>query len=199
MAKPPPYSNWLESEFGQLVDDLDLDPARKRFLRSRWLDQLVWTESKAARARNRYYALRLTTLIGALLVPALATLDPQDDTLHNAVRIATWVVGLVVAISAAIEGFFHYGDRWRTYRRTAELLKTEGWLFLQLSGRYSANGSTHAAAYPAFALRVEELIQANVDTYLLKVTAEEADKKKERHGGDGDRQRQRREEADSAG
>ena len=62
-------------------------------------------------------------------------------------RIATWVVGLVVAISAAIE-FFHYGDRWRTYRRTAELLKTEGWLFLQLSGRYSANGSTHAAAYP---------------------------------------------------
>lgn len=191
MAKPPPYPDWLKSEFGQLVDDLDLEPARKRFLRSRWLDQVVWTESKAARARNRYYGLRLTTLVGALLVPALATLDPQDASLHNAARIATWAVGLVVATSAAVEGFFHYGDRWRTYRRTAELLKTEGWLFLQLSGRYSASGSTHAAAYPSFALRVEELIQADVDTYLSKVAAENVEKKKERHGSDGERQRHR--------
>jgi uncharacterized protein DUF4231 len=195
VTKPPSYPDWLKGEFGQLVDDLDLEPSRKRFLRSRWLDQVVWTEVKAARARNLYYGLRLTTLVGALLVPALATLDPQDASLHTTVRIATWVVGLVVAISAAIEGFFHFGERWRTYRRTAELLKTEGWLFLQLSGRYSANGSTHAGAYPAFALRVEELIQADVDTYLLKVAAE--DKKKESQGSDGDRQR--RKEANPAG
>ena len=195
MTKPPSYPDWLKGEFGQLVDDLDLDPSRKRFLRSRWLDQVVWTESKAASARNRYYALRLTTLVGALLLPAIATLDPQDATQHDAARIATWVIGLVVAISAAVEGFFHFGDRWRNYRRTAELLKTEGWLFLQLSGRYNTNGSTHAAAYPAFALRVEELIQADVDTYLLKVAAE--DKKKGHHGGDGDRQRHK--EANPAG
>jgi uncharacterized protein DUF4231 len=196
VTKPPSYPDWLKGEFGQLVDDLDLEPPRKRFLHSRWLDQVVWTERKAARARNLYYGLRLTTLVGALLVPALATLDPQDASLHTAVRIATWVVGLVVAISAAIEGFFHFGDRWRTYRRTAELLKTEGWLFLQLSGRYGVNGSTHAGAYPMFALRVEELIQADVDTYLSKVVAEEK-KKKEPHAGDGDRQR--RKEANSAG
>lgn len=193
MTKPPSYPDWLRGEFGQLVDDLDLEPPRKRFLRSRWLDQVVWLESKAGRARNWYYALRLTTLVGALLVPALATLDPQDDSLHNAVRITTWVVGLVVAISAAVEGFFHFGDRWRTYRRTAELLKTEGWLFLQLSGEYGANGATHAAAYPTFAFRVEELIQADVDTYLRKVAAEAGEKKKEPHGD-----RQRREEANPA-
>jgi Protein of unknown function (DUF4231) len=199
VAKPPSYPDWLRGEFGQLVDDLDLEPPRKRFLRSRWLDQVVWTEAKAAQARNRYYGLRLTTLVGALIVPALATLDPADDTAKNAARIATWVVGLVVATSAAIEGFFHYGERWRTYRRTAELLKTEGWLYLQLSGRYSASGATHATVYPMFALRVEELIQADVDTYLTKVAAEdgEARKKKESEAGHGDRPR--REEAEPAG
>lgn len=197
MAKPPPYPDWLKREFGQLVDDLDLEPSRKRFLRSRWLDQVVWTESKAVRARNRYYALRLTTLVGALILPALATLDPQDDSLHNAVRIATWVVGLVVAISAAVEAFFRFGDRWRSYRRTAELLKTEGWLFLQLSGRYGANGSTHAEAYPTFALRVEELIQSDVDRYLTKVAVEDVEKKKSPQGSDGERQRGK--EANPAG
>ena len=188
MAKPPPYPDWLKREFGQLVDDLDLEPPRKRFLRSRWLDQVVWLEGKAGRARNWYYALRLTTLVGALLLPALAAIDPQDDSLHNAVRIATWVVGLVVAISAAIEGFFHFGERWRNYRRTAELLKTEGWLYLQLSGRYGTNGATHAEAYPLFALRVEELIQADVDRYLAKVAVEQAEKKPQ---ADGDRQRRK--------
>ena len=156
---------------------------------------LAW---RPGRSRNRYYALRLTTLVGALLVPALATLDPADGTAKNVVRVATWIVGLVVATSAAIEGFFHYGDRWRTYRRTAELLKTEGWLYLQLSGRYSANGATHADVYPVFALRVEELIQADVDTYLTKVTAEDAETRKqhdsEASGGD----RQRRKEATPA-
>lgn len=193
MTKPPPYPDWLKAEFGQLVDDLDLEPQRKRLLRSRWLDQVAWLEGKAGRSRNRYYALRLTTLVGALLVPALATLDPADGTAKNVVRVATWIVGLVVATSAAIEGFFHYGDRWRTYRRTAELLKTEGWLYLQLSGRYSANGATHADVYPVFALRVEELIQADVDTYLTKVTAEDAETRKQ-HGSeasDGDRQRRK--------
>jgi uncharacterized protein DUF4231 len=192
VTKPPSYPDWLKGEFGQLVDDLDLEPQRKRFLRSRWLDQVAWTEGKAGRARNRYYGLRLTTLVGALLVPALATLDPADDTAKNAVRVATWVVGLVVATSAAVEGFFHYGERWRTYRRTAELLKTEGWLYLQLSGRYSADGATHADVYPMFALRVEELIQADVDTYLTKVAAEDGEaRKKESKANDGDRQRRK--------
>ena len=180
VAKERSYSQWLAAEFGSLIDDVDVDERRRRFLKSRWLDQVVWTEKKAGRARNRYYALRLITLVGALLVPALVTLDPKDDTLHDAVRVATWAVSLVVAISAALEQFFHFGDRWRNYRRTAELLKSEGWLYLQLSGPYGVNGATHAAAYPAFAVRVEELLHADVDTYLTKIVVERD--AKEKHG-----------------
>jgi uncharacterized protein DUF4231 len=180
VAKPPPYPDWLKREFGQLVDDLDLEPSRKRFLKSRWLDQVIWTERKANRARNRYYLLRLTTVVGALLVPALVSLNPADESLDNAVRIATWVVSLVVAASAAVEQFFHFGDRWRNYRRTAERLKAEGWLYLQLSGPYDHNRATHEAAYSAFALRVEELIQSDVDAYLTEVAVEKEKKKGER-------------------
>jgi HEAT repeat protein len=54
----------------------------------------------------------------------------------------------------------------------------EGWLFLQLSGPYSADGATHAVAYSAFATRVEELIKADVDHYLTEV-AVEREKQKE--------------------
>jgi Protein of unknown function (DUF4231) len=172
MAKERSYSDWLKNEFGGLVDELGIDQQRKRFLKSRWLDQVIWTEGKAHQARNRYYLLRLTTIVGALLVPALVSLNPSDETLDDAVRIATWVVSLIVAASAAIEQFFHFGDRWRNYRRTAERLKAEGWLYLQLSGPYASNSATHETAYSAFAIRVEELLQADVDAYLTEVTVE---------------------------
>lgn len=185
MAKQSSYRDWLETEFSELIDGLDVDAQRKRYLKSRWLDQIVWTEGQAARARRRYHALRLITVIGALVVPALVTLDPADDALSDAVRIATWVVSLIVAISAAVEQFFHFGDRWRSYRRTAEQLKSEGWLYLQLGGGYGADGATHADAYPAFALRIEELLQADVDRFLTKITVDKEEKDRGERPGEG--------------
>lgn len=172
MARKRSYPQWLEREFGSLIEDLELEPQRKRFLRSRWLDQVIWLERKATRARNLYYGVRLTTVVGALLVPALVTVNFADDTLDSGVTAATWIVGLVVALSAALEQFFHFGDRWRSYRRTVERLKAEGWLFLQLSGRYAANGATHESAYPAFATRTERLLDADVDAFLTEVAVE---------------------------
>ena len=176
MAKKNEYAEWLKAEFGSLIEALDLDPRHKQFLKSRWLDQVVWVEGKANQARDRYYRLRLITVVGAVLLPALVSVSASGD-LGSGVRALTWAVSLVVAVSAAVEEFFRFGDRWRNYRLTAERLKTEGWLFFQLSGHYSADGSTHKDAYPVFAKRVEELIQADVDTYLTQVAVE---KKKEK-------------------
>ena len=172
MARKTSYPQWLERELDSLIEDLDLDAQRKRALRSRWLDQVLWLERKAARARNLYYALRITTLVGALLGPALVSLSLTDDTLDAAVAVATWIVSLIVAVTAALEQFFHFGDRWRSYRATVERLKAEGWLYLQLGGRYAANGSSHESAYPDFAARTERLLLADVDTFLTDVTVE---------------------------
>ena len=80
-----------------------------------------------------------------------------------------------MAVSAAVEGFFRYGERWRHYRRTAELLKTEGWQFLQLTGHYRRHAA-HALAYPLFASRVEDILQQDVDAYITTVAAEAADR-----------------------
>jgi hypothetical protein len=173
------YSDWLKAEFGGMIDDLDLQPTQKRFIRSRWLDQLAWYEAKANGARTRYYALRLTTVVGAVLVPALVTVNTTVSSLDVAARVATWIVSLVVAVSAAVEQFFRFGERWRHYRQAAELLKAEGWLFLQLGGAYGLNGATHDKIYAAFATRVEELIKSDVDVYLTQVAIEREKKEEE--------------------
>ena len=83
------------------------------------------------------------------------------DTLRNLFR----------ALPAAIEGFFRYGERWRHYRSIVERLKIEGWQFFQLSGQYRRQG-THAAAYPAFAARIEDILQSDVQQYITQIVRE---------------------------
>jgi hypothetical protein len=61
-----------------------------------------------------------------------------SSRIASAVGWITVGLSLLVALSAAVEQFFNYGERWRHYRRMAELLKIEGWEFFHLSGHYRA-------------------------------------------------------------
>lgn len=163
------YVNSLRRTFEELTEQVELGERERRLLRSRWLDQVVWMERRAAKAQRLYYRLRIVTVVGAVLVPSVVSLTALEGTPGRAARIVVWILSLVVAVSAAVEGFFAFGERWRNYRGTVERLKMEGWLFLQSAGPYA--GVPHADAYPAFAARVEELIQSDVDVYLTEVVA----------------------------
>lgn len=114
----------------------------------------------------------MTTIVGAVVVPALVALNSLDGWPGDAGQIGSWIMSLVVAVSAAVEGFFQFGQRWRNYRSTAERLKTEGWLYLELAGPYAAGGGSHNDMYRTFVNRVEELIQKNVDAYITEVATE---------------------------
>lgn len=106
----------------ELIEGLKLTPLQKHFLRSRWLDQVTWASRKARQAQQRYYALRLVVIVGSIAIPTLFGL-PGHDTLWRTLAI---IAGMAVALSATIEEFFHYGERWRHYRQTVEQLKAEG-------------------------------------------------------------------------
>jgi hypothetical protein len=164
-----------------VIDKLKLEDIQKEFLRARWLDQVTWMEGRAARDQRLYYTLRLVAIVGGLIVPALATLS-LDRGFGEGVRWATFGVSLVVAISIAVEEFFHYGDRWRHYRRTVEWLKVEGWQFFQLSGRYRPFMS-HRDAYTEFTTRVEDIIQSDVEKYITKLAGEVEKEAEERQSG----------------
>ena len=71
MAKKDSYSQLLKQEFINLFETLELNDRQKHYLKSRWLDQILWMEGRANDARQRYYQLRLTTIIGGVIVPIL--------------------------------------------------------------------------------------------------------------------------------
>jgi hypothetical protein len=166
------YNDALKQDLGELIAAVDLPELNKHFLRSRWLDQMLWAEGRADSTRSRYYVLRLIAIVGGVTVPALVSLNVQTSV-TAVVSWVTFTISLAVAICLALESFFRWGERWTHYRRLSELLKSEGWLFFQLAGPYQESG-THARAYPEFAKRVEAIVASDVETFITQVAREKA-------------------------
>lgn len=164
------YNDYLKAEMGSLIDETDLSDLQKRFMKGRWLDQLLWLEGRAGKSRKQHYTLRLITIIGGVIVPALVSVNSTNAQNLRLREIFGWTAfGLsqAVAISAAIEELFHYGESYRRYRNSAENLKIQGWQFFQLSGPYQSARS-HQEAYSTFAANVESVIQQDVEGYFAQ-------------------------------
>lgn len=96
------------------------------------------------------------------------------------------ILSQIVAILAAIEQFYKFGDRWRLYRRTAEVLKSHGWQFFQLGGPYAAYAKLggHKEAFPLFAAQVEEVIQNDVEGFVRQTAMQAKPEKSEEQSQD---------------
>lgn len=165
---PKNYRQQLKQELEHLIDQTALEDLQKQFMKARWLDQVLWLEGRADKCRNRYYKLRMLTIIGGVIVPALVAARNDDPRIQNLITWSTWGLSQAVAISVAVDQFFNYGERYRLYRNTAETMKIEGWQFFQLSGPYRS-GKSHTEVYADFAQRVEIIIQRDVEGYFSVV------------------------------
>jgi Protein of unknown function (DUF4231) len=160
------------------IQVLSMHEDKKEWMRDRWLDQVLWFDGRARAANLRYSALRVVAIAGGVLVPALVSLNPphpSDLWIWDWVKPTAFVVSLAVAAAVGLDGFFHYGERWRHFRRTAELLKTEGWLFIEGGGRYKQyqhRHDFHERVFPLFATKVEELVRRDVEVYLTRIVQE---------------------------
>jgi hypothetical protein len=169
----------VRDSLARIIDSLELEERHRRLLRDRWLDQVVWMEGAAKRDQQRYLALRLTAILGAVLVPALVGPTASGDV--PALRWLGLAVSVVVAAASAVEGFLHFGDRWRHYRSMVERLKSEGWRYFELTGIYAAC-KTHAAGFGTFTERVEQILAEDVRAYISVVTAEHRNQQAEPPG-----------------
>jgi hypothetical protein len=186
MATPAQQVGGSSERMAAFLATLDITPFQKELLRERWLAQVAWLSRQARHCRRRYLALRLPVVLGGVAVPALVTLvlsasQPSGTVAWlpflsgNDLRLLTFGVSLLVALLAGAEELYHYGDRWRHYRRAAELLKSLGWQYLMLNGAFRRY-DTHAAGFTAFTERVEDLLNEDVEGYLGNVAVDSSER-----------------------
>lgn len=167
-----------EEELRALIDGLDLKERKKNeYLKARWLNYVLWWDSRATDAKRKYFALRGAVVIAGALIPALVGLRELNVWGNQAwiFAVASIVASLVVAICAGLESLFSFGDIWREKRAAAELIKIEGFRFFQLTGDYKQAGKSHADLYATFAAKVEEIIEREIKDYVIAVKPKEVD------------------------
>jgi hypothetical protein len=171
-----------------MLDSLEITDFQKGLLRERWLDQVTWMSAQSRKAHRRFLTFRVPVVVGGVFIPALVTIllsakgdagariDWLGGVPVDVIRFLAFAVSLTVALCAGIEEVFHFGDRWRHYRRTAELLKTLGWQYLMLSGAFR-RFSSHASAFTAFSERVEDTLNEDVEGYLGAIAGDTPERK----------------------
>ncbi|MGC4096373.1 MAG: DUF4231 domain-containing protein [Nitrospira sp.] len=95
----------MRTEMDQLIAEIELPELNKQFMRARWLELVVWMDGKAQESVWWYRRLRLATIVGGVIVPALVSLNVGSD-MQGLVQALTFIVSLMVALSAAVEEFF---------------------------------------------------------------------------------------------
>lgn len=163
-----------------LIAALELgDKKRNDYLDARWVKYIEWWDSRSRDAKWRHQSLRAVVVIAGALIPALVgvrELMIEHKRWGMLFAILSILASVVVAICAGLESLYNYGGIWREKRAAAELIKSEGFSFLQLAGKYK-DYATHAAAYKTFASNVEELISSEIKDYIVAVSPTTSDRK----------------------
>ncbi len=160
------------NKISDTISQLGLTELQAQFIHDRYYDQLSWFQTKASYNKKRYQFIRIITLFGAASITALTAFSLLENSIEVLSKITTIAVSLAVTFLAGLEEIFNYGESWRNYRRTSELLKAEWWQFTQLTGPYRKY-KAHTDAFQKFAERVEAEISNDVHLYITEVAPEE--------------------------
>jgi len=154
----------------KLVESLPDNRPYDAYLKGRWIGMVMWWHQQSVGAKWKYFTLRALIIIGGVLLPVATTVSAYLGwNSHIALLVA--VTGALVAACTAWEGVKNYGETWREKRRAAELLKVQGWLFLNRCGKYepaevAAHKAGKHAAFGLFVTEVEAMIAREVGEYL---------------------------------
>ncbi len=150
-------------ELADALDRLDLSELQQQALKARYISYIEWLERAATRSRRAHYTMRLTAVVGGVIVTSMSSAEVLGDP-AGAVKWILLGTSLAVGVALALDGFLNLGERWRHYRAAVEGLKSQGWRLIQRTDPY-ANLSDQDAAR-VFAARVEDLIDDETGGYI---------------------------------
>jgi hypothetical protein len=135
--------------FDSILSSLVIHETRKNSIRQRYLELVRTFEDRACRFTVMFYLGHLIITVGSLIVPGLLTVQytaTVDSSSQNQIFWLTWAVSLLVTTFNAVLVMFKVDKRYYSLHTTLERLRSEGWQYLELTGRYSGALTHHVAS-----------------------------------------------------
>tara|TARA_B100000900_G_scaffold410624_1_gene428765 strand:+ start:2483 stop:3340 length:858 start_codon:yes stop_codon:yes gene_type:complete len=164
----PGYDDSYANQVDGIIDTLVLDSETDRgILKSRFLSEVVEYERRKLKTKKYYNIFRFIVTTGSILLPAILSLGQMDPSklpknFDQITYWSSWTISLMVTASNGFLQLFSLDKNYFEYALTTEQLKTEGWQYFQLSGKYEDDES-HKAAYKAFSKSIENIKRKQVE------------------------------------
>jgi hypothetical protein len=165
-------------DFQNILEHLPLTKVQIQIIQSRYI-AVVEHMRKRVRMYSRMFYLGHTMItVGSLFVPALLSIQNSNyTTTENAfssqIYWATFIISLLVTICNGMLALFKIDKKYYFLNTTLERLRTEGWQYMGLTGRYSGhllNGivPTHQNQFVFFTHQIEKIKMKQVEEEYYK-------------------------------
>lgn len=173
-----------ENSFEIALNEIRIEPVCKTILKERYIRVLHEFQRRCFFLSIIFHTARLIITVGSLIVPALLSIqytDTSSATLSDSASMpyriywTTWVISLLVTTCNGVISIFKVEKKYYYLHTTLELLRSEGWQFLQLSGRYSGfytpkTPATHMNQFIFFCHSIERIKMKQVEEEYYKLT-----------------------------
>jgi Protein of unknown function (DUF4231) len=173
-----------EERYDTVLSAISIDDNQKNSIRRRYIHLLQNFRARAFRYSLLFHIGHLIITVGSLIVPALlsvqytqsgATVSPVSSTeFQMQVYWSTWVLSLLVTTCNGVLVLFKVDKHYYSLHTSLERLRSEGWQYLELTGRYSgvltqhAAPPTHANQYQYFCHYVEKIKLKQIEDEYYK-------------------------------
>jgi len=151
-----------------IIDGLKLrNEYDTEIIKNRFLYEVLLYEEKRDKTKKYYNSFRFIVTLGSLFLPAILSIGQMDPNKlpKNFDTISYWAAWSISLTVTACNGFlqlFSLDKNYYTYSIVTEQLKTEGWQYLQLSGKYEDSPS-HEAAFKQFCKSIENIKRKQIE------------------------------------
>lgn len=170
---PPSESFTYKDQVCEIIETLTLnsEPRKNKtsqsILKNRFLSEVLGYEKRRDHTKKYYDVFRFLVTTGSILLPAIMSvgqMDPEKlpDNFDNISYWTSFMISLTVTISNGFLQLFSLDKNYLEFSLTVEQLKTEGWQFFQLAGKYE-DYESHEDAYKAFSKSIENIKRKQVE------------------------------------
>lgn len=149
---------------------LDIESHKKTVLQDRYLKVLENFHSRARSLSYYYYITRVIVTVGSILVPAFLSIQSTSVYIYW----NTWIISIAVTICNGFMTLFKLDKKYYFINTTLELLHSEGWQYVGLSGRYATKEgqmtTTHENQFIIFFKMAEKIKLRQVEEEYWKFT-----------------------------